>query len=1248
MKKVSSKALLCIALALSVLICIFVVTAAGEGEEYKVKSSITLWTNITYNLYAEDSEDLTSLKLDGAELDLSTLGKKTIGGKDYYQVKVELPASEILRDVVLTVTLDGGDASVLNYTFSVYKYAKAIIEGNYAEPEKAMVKDVLSYARSAYAYFEETDDSIALIDALLGENYDTENAPDMTPTAKQPAEGGAITKATFGLGEKISYRFYTEDNLTFKVGDRVYTGEEGVHNGERYLEVCVYAYELIEGITCTDSLGNASEYNIYSYYAYAKEEYSENTALISLVERLVKYAEAAAEYKKYVMRPSPEDCEHEYSSSKVTLEPTPSTAGKLEKYCGNCYTAFEERIPTRLKLLAIGNSFSVDALEHLGGVLEELGVEDITLMNLYIGGCSVDTHWEKISGDLGAYTLYKYDSASKSMKSINTSAKVSETLALEEFDVVTLQQASGQSGKADKFGNLQNLINYVQENEPSADIYWHMTWAYQGGYSGLSSYGNSQMTMYTSILSVVNDIIKTNSAFKGIIPSGTAVQNLRTSNLGDTLTRDGFHMSYGIGRYTLALTWAKYLTGMDIDGIRWYPAAYSEVKTNMDAIKDAVNKAIDKPFEITESAYPPAPEAEGTLTDDDKAFLTANGYDPAKFELLTLDILANSYYNSQYGTTITTPASSHGNYGKFLATQIFTKDELANGSIIRINSGYQYRPEGWIDLSTSNKTRPDNVTENLVVVDDAWWGDFTYRAFNVAHNPTSAITKEEGVNFRIYVPVVDKTLLTADDRAFLTANGYDPDNYLRLELDFKANSYYNSQANASLNTPASSHSNYNKFLSTQMFSKGELALGTVIRVNTGYKYRPEAWVTLTDTNTASTRPAEVTANCVEVTDEWWGDFNYRGFNIGKTSGTITVSEKVNFVIYIPKVDKNGLSIDDRNYLLDQGFDPYEYELLDLGLMADTYYNSKGGKNTFIGSENNMPNRFLGTVIFDRYELVNGSIIRLDQGYAYRPEAWIDLSTKNTDATRPANVTSAGYRVVDDAWWLVNGTTDTYFNYRAFNIYSTTTSPSVISLEEGVNFRIYVPKAEKSSLTSDDRIFLESKGYNPDDYTLLDITYLFNQYYQSTAYKSDLVTGTTSNGQLNKFLGTPIFDKTEIPSGSLIRVNSGYRYRPEGWAELGTNNASRPNNVATNLVVVDDAWWGNFNYRGFNISRTDGGVITEAEYVNFKIYVPKSAVRSVAEPISAMSLNREGGAPVAKLNENGKYALLLRDERYSFN
>ena len=37
-----------------------------------------------------------------------------------------------------------------------------------------------------------------------------------------------------------------------------------------------------------------------------------------------------------------------------------------------------------ISILAIGNSFSVDAMEYLYGILNDIGYEDITLGNLYI------------------------------------------------------------------------------------------------------------------------------------------------------------------------------------------------------------------------------------------------------------------------------------------------------------------------------------------------------------------------------------------------------------------------------------------------------------------------------------------------------------------------------------------------------------------------------------------------------------------------------------------------------------------------------------------------------------------------------------------------------------------------------------------------------------------------------------------------------------------------------------------------
>ena len=45
-----------------------------------------------------------------------------------------------------------------------------------------------------------------------------------------------------------------------------------------------------------------------------------------------------------------------------------------------------------LKILAIGNSFSDDALWLLPDILKSLGINNFRISNLYIGGCVLSTH----------------------------------------------------------------------------------------------------------------------------------------------------------------------------------------------------------------------------------------------------------------------------------------------------------------------------------------------------------------------------------------------------------------------------------------------------------------------------------------------------------------------------------------------------------------------------------------------------------------------------------------------------------------------------------------------------------------------------------------------------------------------------------------------------------------------------------------------------------------------------------------
>ena len=51
--------------------------------------------------------------------------------------------------------------------------------------------------------------------------------------------------------------------------------------------------------------------------------------------------------------------------------------------------------------------------------------------------------------------------------------------------------------------------------------------------------------MYNSIIDAVNKASKL-VKIDHIVPVGTAIQNGRTSSIGDNFTRDGYHLSIGI------------------------------------------------------------------------------------------------------------------------------------------------------------------------------------------------------------------------------------------------------------------------------------------------------------------------------------------------------------------------------------------------------------------------------------------------------------------------------------------------------------------------------------------------------------------------------------------------------------------------------------------------------------------------------------------------------------------------------
>lgn len=255
-----------------------------------------------------------------------------------------------------------------------------------------------------------------------------------------------------------------------------------------------------------------------------------------------------------------------------------------------------------IKVLAIGNSFSVDAQQYLYNILTDVGYDTVTIGHLTIGGSSLQTHAGHLTNNNAAYD-YRFNTTG-TWKSIASSQPYA-VLDSEDWDYITMQQVSHYSGMANTFDPyLETVVNIVREHCPNSRLVWHMTWAYDQSstHSGFVNYGSDQMNMYTAILNVVKSRICTDGNFVKVIPNGTTIQNLRTSFLTDRLTRDGYHLSTDIGRYAASLTYAKALTGCDITDVTYTPTSCTN--SELRAIKEAVNMAIATPYEVTTSTYP--------------------------------------------------------------------------------------------------------------------------------------------------------------------------------------------------------------------------------------------------------------------------------------------------------------------------------------------------------------------------------------------------------------------------------------------------------------------------------------------------------------------------------------------------------------------------------------------------------------------------------------------------------------------
>lgn len=256
-------------------------------------------------------------------------------------------------------------------------------------------------------------------------------------------------------------------------------------------------------------------------------------------------------------------------------------------------------MPETLRILAIGNSFSQDAVEqYLWELFHEAG-QKVIIGNLYIGGCTLETHYNNaLSGD----ARYAYRKVVDGVKTEQANVSLLKGLTDEKWDIVSLQQASCSSGQYETYKPyLPYLVTFVKSNvaNSSLRLAWHMTWSYAktSDHAEFPNYDKDQMKMYQMIVSAVQNALRDNH-FDYIIPSGTAIQNARTSYMGDSFNRDGNHLEVNYGRYTAACTWFEALSGKSVVGNTYKPASVDESQAAV--AQNAAHMAVTKPYEVTD------------------------------------------------------------------------------------------------------------------------------------------------------------------------------------------------------------------------------------------------------------------------------------------------------------------------------------------------------------------------------------------------------------------------------------------------------------------------------------------------------------------------------------------------------------------------------------------------------------------------------------------------------------------------
>ena len=274
-----------------------------------------------------------------------------------------------------------------------------------------------------------------------------------------------------------------------------------------------------------------------------------------------------------------------------------------------------------LKVLMIGNSFSLRVLKEMPKIAADLGL-DLDICSLYISGCSLERHVTNMKNP-GAHPYlvsWSYRSVPNDAVPFKTAltynkerrkwyGNIPAMLAGDKWDIVTTQQASPSSWRPESYEPYgTELLAEIAKLAPQAKVYVQQTWSYTPWDARLAKWGIDQNEMFKRLETAYDGFAKAHGlplirmgkavqTFREVTPKlygerfnndvcGTSVfkQKDEQKNGGWRPSGDLFHLN-AKGEYLQGLVWTATLFGADVTKSSYVPKCLASAPREAESMR---------------------------------------------------------------------------------------------------------------------------------------------------------------------------------------------------------------------------------------------------------------------------------------------------------------------------------------------------------------------------------------------------------------------------------------------------------------------------------------------------------------------------------------------------------------------------------------------------------------------------------------------------------------------------------------